>query len=158
MMILNWWNTREPREQLLISISCVLTLGVILYQFLYAPSVEFREQSARRYSAQASTHMDVVQTLRTYENSPRQMNAVSSGPVQGIVSDSSGIFGISISRIEPTENGDLTLWIEEIDPRALYAWLTDLEVNHGIFVNKASIRANSDTVTVNANVFVSRGG
>lgn len=157
MMIYNWWNSREPREQLLLFIGCVLTLSVILFQFMYIPSVEFREQSARRYSAQASTHMDVVQTLRSYENSPRQMSVISNGPVQGIVSDSSAIFGISISRIEPTENGDLTLWIEKIDPRALYAWLTDLEVNHGIFVNKASIRANNDTVTVNANIFVSRG-
>ncbi|MFC7290360.1 type II secretion system protein GspM [Hirschia litorea] len=158
MNLKNWWNTRDPREQLLICLCGMLTLAVILFQFVYMPSSKFRDQASRRYNAQAATHTEVVQTLRAFENSPRQTNAKSNGPIQGVVTDSSAVFGIEINRIEPTENGDLTLWIEQIDPRALYAWLTDLEVNHGIAVSKASIRANKDTVTVNANVFVSRGG
>ncbi|ACT59151.1 type II secretion system protein GspM [Hirschia baltica] len=156
-MIKNWWAAREPREKLLLSICLVLTLTIVLFQFIFGPSVEFRDRASKRYLSQASSHSEVVQTLRVYENSPRQVNAVSAGPVQGVVSDSSAVFGIDISRIEPTSNGDLTLWIEEIDPQSLYAWLTDLEINHGISVNKASIRMNKDTVTVNANVLVSRG-
>ena len=156
-MFKEWWSSREPRERLLLSICGLLTVVVIVYQFMYVPSKSFRERASNRYDSHAAMHSEITQTLRVYENSPRQTRALVTGPVQGIVSDSSAVFGISISRIEPTSAGDLTLWIEEIDPQSLYAWLTDLETNYGISVSKASIRMNKDTATVNANVFVSRG-
>ncbi len=156
-MIKVWWTSLEPRERLLLSIGGLLTLVVITFQFVYVPSKTFKDRASNRYASQAAMHSEVTQTLRVYENSPRQTRSSTNGPVQGIVSDSSAVFGISISRIEPTSTGDLTLWIEEIDPQSLYAWLTDLETNYGISVSKASIRINQDTQTVNANVFVSRG-
>lgn len=156
-MLKNWWSGRDSRERTLLSICLALTVIIVLFQFVLVPSFSFRDREAKRYASQANMHSEVVQTLRAYENSPKQANVKANGPVQGIVSDTSSVFGISISRIEPTSNGDLTLWIEEIDPQSLYAWLTDLETNQGISVSKASIRMNKDTVTVNANVFVSRG-
>lgn len=156
-MFMEWWRTRQPREKMLIGVAGIITSAIVLFQFLLIPSNSFKEREARRFQSQSGLYTEVISKLREHGNSAQQKRANANGPVQGIVSDSSSVYGISITRIEPTPSGDLTLWIDEIDPQSLYAWLTDLELNYGISVSKASIRMNKDTQTVNANIFVSRG-
>ena len=56
-------------------------------------------------------------------------------------------FNLTIDRIQPTEEGEIMVSINQTEFVGLYEWLRQLEMNKGITVSKASIRANSSRGT-----------
>ncbi len=154
MTIVEWWKNREPRERLLVQIAAALSAVIILYQGIWSPSNTFKSKAFDRHSAALSEQAEIRQGLRRLESAAPGTISQPSGPVQSIVVDTSDVFGLSISRIQPDENGNLTLWLEQVDPRSFFAWLTDMENNHGVIVEKASVRREQGTSSISANVFV----
>ena len=154
-MIKEFLKDREPREKALLAIATILTVGLLTWQFGWVPLKSFRDRSERAFQT-AITDLQIVKEA-TREITSRQNPSSASTPLQSVVVDAANTFGLSINRIEPDPNGGLTLWFENQNPSALYAWLRDLDNNHSVTVDKASIRRMQDSDNVSANLHVVRG-
>lgn len=149
-----WWGAREPREQLLISVAVFLSLVLGLYQFAWVPSVAFRERAEQAYRIALSDNAAVHAATRP-TGETRQVNT-GSQPLQLVVTQTSGFYGLEITRMLPDESTGLNLWLDNVPAETFYAWLSELEREHGVRVEKASVRLVSAEAHVNANIFVRR--
>ena len=150
----DFWEARDARERLLLLIAGALTIAFVLFQFIWTPAQDFRSR-AERGLATASSDLELVRqstAVAIDQSRPETLNT----PLQSVVTDMATVYGLTISRIEPSQNDALTLWFEAVAPTAIYAWLVDLENSHGVKVQKASIRLTQDGLNVSANVNVSR--
>lgn len=152
--MIEFWNERAPREKLLIVAAGLLTVILVLWQFMWLPAQDYRERAKRGF-------MTAAEDLQFIKNSTIALNArnnpaTANTPLQSVVVDVANVYGLTISRIEPNADGGLTLWFEGEEPQTLFAWLRDLDSNHGVRVGKASIRRMQDGEAVNANLYVER--
>ncbi|MEL6781979.1 MAG: type II secretion system protein GspM [Pseudomonadota bacterium] len=151
-----WWTAREAREQLLIIVAAILAVAVALFQFGLIPSATARDRAERAYANALAENADVrkaaARRVKTADAASRNE------PLQTVVTNTSDLYGMTITRLLPAENDGLNLWLESEYPQTVFAWLTDLETNHGVRVGKASLRRNSDEQTVSVNVYLARGG
>lgn len=155
-MIKAWWTARDPREQLILVVGGVVVALLALYQFAFVPSAAFKARAERAYVNALSESADVKTAT---EARLRVADAPSrSQPLQTVVTNTSDLYGLTITRLLPAENDGLNLWLEGERPDTVFAWLSELERSHGVRVGKASLRRNSDEQTVSVNVYLARGG
>ena len=154
-MIVEFWNTREPRERVLISVALGLSLVLAIYLCLWTPALSFQAKAKRDYANAQSDLSLVQQSVHSFAGAAN--TNVSQAPLQSVVVDVAGVYGLTISRIEPAADGGLNLWFEGEDPNSLFAWLSDLHANHSVYVGKASMRTVQDGGAVSANLYVNRG-
>jgi len=153
-MIQTWWTEREPRERQLLLIAGGLSAVLVLHQFIYLPSQAFADTQAQRHRTALSEYADVKVAARTAtsRNAPETINQ----PLQSLLTNTAGLYGLSISRLSPAEDNGLNLWLDGVSPQLLYAWIGDLEASHGVRVGKASLRADPEGTTISANFYMSR--
>ncbi|MDX1581644.1 MAG: type II secretion system protein GspM, partial [Alphaproteobacteria bacterium] len=86
-----------------------------------------------------------------------QTSGSSAQPVRTVAVSTARAAGVTLTRLEPLDDGSLTVWLEDVEAPALYGWLLRLYREHGIAVTKASLSRNSDTPTTRAQIQLSRG-
>ena len=153
-MIQTWWAEREPRERQLILAALALIAVITLYQFVLVPSRAFAETQAQRYRTALSEQADVKAAAAQDRRSAAPASA--NQPLQSLLTNTAGLYGLSITRLAPAENDGLNLWMDGVAPQLLYAWIGDLETSHGVRVGKASVRLDPEGMTVSANFYMAR--
>lgn len=149
-----WWLDREPRERWLIAVAVILSLVVAIYQFILVPSAKFRADQTRAFSTALSEYAYVssaTQTVTAKKSVPSR-----SQPLQSVLTTTSDLYGLTISRLAPAESNGLNVWFDDVAPELLYAWLGEIEREHGVRVERAAIRRNTGSEGVNANLFLVR--
>lgn len=150
---------RTEREQAMLLVAAVLIGLVGFYQFAYVPLLDYRGEAERRHDMALSLHHEVRSgtaeakaLLAAGRKQPEQAVTIRSA-----VSATARGEGLTITRMQPVDDGDLNLWIDEADATLLHRWLLGLQDNHGITVAKASIRGNESKGTVRAQLMLTRG-
>ncbi len=153
-MIRTWWSGLEARERMLVLVAGALVTVIVLYQFVLVPSRQYAESRTLRYRAALSEYQDVraVAALAGEVRAPESAGQ----PLQSVLTRTAGLYGLTITRLAPAENDGLNLWLDDVSPQLLYAWLGDLERAHGVQVGKAALRADGEGNTVSASFYVSR--
>ncbi len=149
-----WWLDREPRERWLIAVAVFLSLAVVLYQFVLIPSAGFRADQKRAFSAALSEYAYVSDAARTLSGEAAAPSR--SQPLQSVLTNTSDLYGLTISRLAPADASGLNVWFDDVPPELLYAWLGELEREHGVRVERAAVRRNPGTEAVNANLYLMR--
>ena len=149
-----WWDARETRERLLILLAGILSGAIIAWQFILLPSAKFRGDQERAFSAALGEYAYV--TSVTQDMAARQSVATRDQPLQAVLSNTSDLYGLTISRLLPADDEGLNVWIDTAPAQSLYAWIGDLEREHAIRVERAAIRRNQAGDGVNANLFLRR--
>lgn len=150
----SWWRSREPRERLLVALAVVLSLVLGVYQFAWKPAEQFRLRAERAYETALVDNMLVHQATR--HGVADGQAETSREPLQTVLTTSAGLYGLTISRLRPAENDGMNLWLDSASPQLLYAWLSELEVRHGVRVGKAALRTTPESGAVSANLYVQR--
>ncbi|MEM0986509.1 MAG: type II secretion system protein GspM [Pseudomonadota bacterium] len=153
-MIAAWWARLEVRERLLVMVAGVLALIVVLYQFMLVPAQGYAETQDMRFQTALSEYNDVRRVAQSAVGHSEPDSA--SQPLQVVLTNTAELYGLSITRIAPAEGNGLNLWLDDVSPQLVYAWIGDLENSHRIRVGKASLRADPDSDTVSANFYMSR--
>lgn len=153
-MIKTWWTEREPRERHLILTAIVISAAIVLYQFIFVPSQNFMAAQSQRYRTTLAEYSDVRSAAATAQS--RAEPASSRQPLQSLLTNTAGLYGLTITRLSPAEDDGLNLWLDGVSPQLLYAWVGDLETSHGVRVGKASVRLDQDSNSVSANFYMSR--
>lgn len=151
-----WWLGRTSREQAAMGALAVAAALFILFEFGLKPLVNYRRDAQADYDGalalitQIETDAHQIQALQAVRT-PR-----SAVPARTAASMVAGEQGLSLTRLQPLENGDLDIWLDDVASPVLFKWLGSLSEHHGIAVVRAAIQRN-DNGTVRAQITLAGG-
>ena len=149
-----WWTSLTQREQILISVAGILAILFLTFQFIIRPSWQTKERSERAYD-NVLEDWKAVQSAAG-KGTTTQNFSTGGQPLQSVVTNTADAYSLTITRLLPDESNNLSVWMDSVDSQSLYSWLKELETNHGIRVQQASVRQDTDADTISLNVYLSR--
>ena len=133
--MMDWWNSREPREKTLIRIFGVLLAAAVFIQFLVLPVVRSKAQNEIR-NIQAMQTLDAVTSSEVILN--RNTSGIAGVSVTTSISELrtaalslATARGLAISRIQGGNNDEVIMILDNASPEILFAWLADLQIQNG---------------------------
>jgi len=150
-----WWDAREEREKLILLVGGVIAVLVVVFQYAWLPAKSYRERAERDH---ASALADLAAVRRAEASTLAATAAPTSAqPLQSVITRTAEGFGLTISRLVPAGEDGMNVFLDAAPPLLVYAWLGELDRNHGVRVGGTStVRKNSDNQTVSANIFLLR--
>lgn len=141
----------SERERGLLGGAGVLFALLILIVGVYLPMREARDEANERERF-ATDSFEMVATLAAEAKRLRQNGTVSDSRAimprdvseRVLISRSARQAGIIISRIQPTDSGALTLWIDSVSSQAFFVWVKALDTSYGISPNNVSLQPEAD--------------
>lgn len=134
-----WWDSRTPRERVMLSVLGVLIGGVVLVY-----GVIFPLQNARAKAfADIRTHETLNARIRAAGTLSPQRVAPRAGPPEQVIQASAPSFGIA-PQVEPIPGGGFRATIADVSYESLVSWLADLgassplRVRHVLLVRRPS--------------------
>ncbi len=132
---MKFFNSRTPREQLLIALMLVLVVLFAIWQFLINPMIEAKANAdAKRTKAlnELSIVQRAVPQLRTSESTTQTFD-------QAAVFNTARNVNIAISRIQPQDDNALKIWIEDTPSTTLYGFLLALSRDYAVDITRVNI-------------------
>lgn len=154
-----WFLQFNQREQLsLLALALALAL-YLLYQLVWSPLDERRDQLAlqNRGVAESLQRVDVmVSELVQLRDSDTR--ATTRRNLTSLVNQSTSRWELQVNRLQPNSRGELQVRLESAAFDDLLAWLHDLEFGEGLLVREVSITESGAAGRVNATVRVAQAG
>jgi len=150
-----WWFERTSREQVLIIASALLIGLFIFYQGALKPLYAFHaaaKQShavARDYLAEVEAAARSVRTLKAPAQGRQPLD---DGGLRTAAAVAAKEAGVSITRLQPLNDGAVELWLDDVPAPQVYRWLAILNERHGIVITKADIRRSGESGAVRVQV------
>ncbi|MCK0152437.1 type II secretion system protein M [Alcanivorax sp. S6407] len=149
--VVQWYNSREPREQQVLKLLAAVFFGVLIYWLIWAPSLNARDQAMQRYVSN-------MQTLEWINANAGAVKAASGGKSAslprnwvGEVSRSANAFGLTLKNFTPDGTTSVRIQMEEQPAGQSILWLqslqekgvqiTNLEMTPGDKSGTATVRA-----------------
>lgn len=140
-----WWQALSNREKLLISAMLLLAIIIGLTYGILQPLKTYHKDGTRAVAAAtaiaARARILVDEAVRLEPAESARPTAVPSEDVRGAIAQSSQQLGISVARLQPGSDGDVTVWLENVSAQDVYAWLKLLQSDFGVSVKEASLQA-----------------
>lgn len=143
--MIEWWDSREPRERLLIVIAAILLGCALLYQFVLGPAIVGNED-ARRAHLRAMQALEVVisekqiiESRQATSGAAPQRGMLSGPPLRAGLTGLATQRGIEVSRLQTTANDGFSISMENVDPKLFFTWLGEVEGMFGVRVQTVSI-------------------
>ena len=150
------WTALTANERALIAVAAALALVLAGATLVLAPLRTSHEEARRDYQSAARTLDEVRAGIAGATARGPAVDA--SGDARGVVTGAALARGLAIARMSPVERGGLSVRLEQADPVALYAWLSELEASHGVVVRRANVRRVDGGERVEADLVLSGGG
>lgn len=136
-----YWNTLTGREKLLVSVAVGLTILIFVYFTAVKPLIEYKQNSQNNVQAAERLYVQIARgsaVLNAHKGSIKARDADTGGqqPLRVSVSIAARATGVAISRIQPTDNGALTVWVESVTASELYRWMGRMAEEKGIAPTK----------------------
>lgn len=142
----DWWGKRSQREQILLGIMIALFLAILVWFVVLRP-IEAGLAEAKRENALA---VEKLERVRGDASALKVKMAFATDTAQAIVNRSANEAGFSPTRLDPQSGNRVIVALASAKPVALIKWLRTLDAQ-GVFVERISLRPNSDTtLTVDA--------
>ena len=135
----------RKEQQLVVAAGVVFLLVILLV--LNSALQDWKKESFLKFNSNHKLLSDVQKSLTLKSQFPK-VEKINPNSLSSTVSSVARRFNLTIDRIQPTEEGEIMVSINQTEFVGLYDWLRELEMNKGITVSKASIRANSSRGTV----------
>lgn len=145
-----FWLDISDRERTLIVICGVMIVLFIIYLFVVAPLSREKSAAQRAFVAQQETYERVLALAATTSQKRADVSAGMSPrqPIREVATTVAHEQGIAISRIQPTADDRITLWIDQATTQEITRWLLTLENDHNWTATKVSINKNTDGSSV----------
>lgn len=153
--MMTYWQGLTNRERIMVLTAAILALLVGVYFFVLMPLLDAREKAERDFRRISTDVAQVSAGLETLAANGEQSGTQVQGTNEGLellLSRTSSSQQLQIVRMQPSGNGQLTVWFDEADPQRLMAWLTDLETRYGVKVRKADLGKRNNESILRGNV------
>lgn len=140
-----YWQSREPREKVLILIALSLLLALLLWQFVLRPlHVYPAEQYAATQRAQRT--LAAIETINISAPKDTLSDTVqySAEDARAFITQSALKDGLRITRRQPDGDVAMTVWLDQADPRGFYSWIRAVTQGTNIEVQTVNLSRNSD--------------
>ncbi len=151
-----WWQGRSQREQILLGVMFGLFAVMFLWLGIMRPLASARDTAEERHRlavtdfAARRGQIDAIKALKA--KPPQPLGTA----LPEFLRISAGQAGFTNAMVDPGNNGRARLSIPAAKGAALFAWIDRLD-GRGVFIERATIRPNSDaTIAVEA-TFAARG-
>lgn len=148
-------NNLTDRERNLLMVMVGLILLFVLYFAVYRP-MDKANAAADRSVAAAENVLETVQRAAQLAKQMGGGNTQSrqrdDRPVRVIVAVTARASGVNITRVQPTDSGAVTLWIDSVNPQSFYAWVAQLGAEHAITPTKVSVQKTGTAGSVRVQV------
>lgn len=152
----DYWNSLTARERLMLGVMAALVAAVALWLGVIRPLEAARESAARDHAAAVALYESVATSaaeMRALYAEGRNAKAnAGDEPLRVAVAVAARTAGVSISRIQPGEDGTLTLWADDVTSSALYRWLTTLANERQITPVKVSLQKAGNAQQLRAQI------
>lgn len=139
-----WLNERSRREQAALTALALVVVAFAVFQLAINPMIAFRLAAKADYES-------AVAQLAQVEADAREIQALQAGaairseaPARTVVSVVAAEQALAITRVQPLENGDLEVWLDDVASVPVFKWMTVLYERHGISAAKALVQRNGD--------------
>jgi len=143
--MMQYWTERSDREKALLALAGALVI-VALAQFgIVRPLTAARAEASLALEA-ASRQLDVVSAelaARTTQGGAPGAAVSSSQNVRADLLQLANARGLSVSRLQTTDEGRLILQFEQAAPTLVYAWLADADTSFGIVPERVTLFAET---------------
>jgi general secretion pathway protein M len=155
----SWWKGLDDRERLLISVAAALTALVVLWQFLFVPTMSARaearanlEESDRTLSRIQENYMR-KRALGAAAPTNARPTSASIDDFKAAVTGSASDIGLGITRLQGDSATSVRLVFEGADPRLVFLWLEDIQAKHNGQVTRFTMeQAGGGLVRVNVDL------
>jgi len=137
----NIFNSLTRREQQLAVLGAVLASMFLLF-FINSIFQDRKEESFLTYNQNQKLFLD-LQKFLSLKSKYQAENKTDSDNLSSTVSSLARRFNLTIDKIQPTEEDEIIVSINQAQFVGLYEWLKELELKNGIVVSKASVRINT---------------
>jgi len=134
----------SQREKLLLATAMVLATFVLLYMAVIRPVNAYGLKAKQEYEnaqglyERVTTGAKQVAVLKAGTNSGKKLKSTQPFRVQ--VSLIARSVGVPINRIQPSDDGALTIWIDGVPAQSVYRWLAALETDYSISPVRVSMQ------------------
>jgi type II secretory pathway component PulM len=151
----DWMAGLSASERVLIALAAALALVLGGSLLVLAPLRDGYADARDDYAAAARALREARDGAMLAEQGG------SSGPaeadVRAAAMSTAVARGVSIARLNPVEDGGLSVRLERVEPALLYSWLADLELAHGVGVRRATVRRTQGAESVEADIVLAGG-
>lgn len=152
-----WWSDRLPRERALLLSVAVLTCAFGMFQFLLMPLVNYRASARDQHEAALAMLEEVETGARTVQALRTTAGERPEGAMRTVVAATATELGLPITRLQPLENTDLDVWLDNVSSPLLYAWIGRLH-ERGIPVSRAVVQKSGGNAVSAQITFAGRPG
>ncbi|TNE66117.1 MAG: type II secretion system protein M [Alphaproteobacteria bacterium] len=154
------WQSLTAREQGLILIAGGLTALMLVWLVLVRPVAAYRADSERSLTAARATYEQVAAGAALVEayRAGGSTATRSDQPLRVLVATAARDAGVSISRLQPGEDGALGVWVDSVASPALYGWLHALAEQHNVAPAKVFIQKSGTSGMLRVQVQFAGGG
>lgn len=136
-----WWNTREPRERLLLAVLGVL-VGVFALVFgAVLPVLDARDSSQQALRRAQADYSIVARTLPALGAGDTAARTPFS---RSAVLDAARAQGLQVTRIEAGGGGELSVWIDDAQTTAVFAMFDQLLRDTTAQLERASVSTDAN--------------
>ncbi len=144
-----YWHSLTVRERSLISVGAIM-LGLTIAYFLIArPLLQYKADSERAYASAEATFETIqrhaaelkIHTQSSQSLKPQVQPATS---LRVAVSNAARQASVTVSRLQPSEDGALTIWAEGVQSAQMYQWLRQLAQERGIGPSNVLVQKATD--------------
>ena len=153
-----WWLARTRREQALLLVLFVLIVLTLAWLLVVRPLGDRLADARERHGEAVIALAEAKAGAADIGRLERQRPAALGAPVEQAVGQSASAAGFQLSRIQPDGPGRVSLAIEAARPQALFAWVSGLESERGLIVDRLTATSNSDRTLSVQLVLRTRGG
>ncbi len=128
-----WWAGMAPRERLLIAIAGGLIAIIVIWQFVFIPTMTARDEAraalndANRVLAQVQEDYMRKRAIGSAQASTARPRAASIEAFKAAITGSASDVGLSIARLQGTDTSNVRLVFDNADPRLIFVWLEDVQ-------------------------------
>ena len=137
----NVFNSLTRKEQQLLVLGATLVLIFLLY-FINSIVQDRKEESLLSYNQNQKLLLDIEKFL-SLQSKYQNKNKIDPSNLSSTVSSLARSFNLTIDKIQPAEEDEIIVSINQTQFVGLYEWLKELELKNGIVVSKASVRINT---------------
>lgn len=139
-----WWQTRAPRERVMLAVMCAAVAAFVGWYALYLPLRHWRAQAQARYADAAQLLLDAS----AQASSTQRSTAPGKVALAEIIASSARDAGVNITSQQRSAAGGVDVQIDAVSATTLFAWLERLRQAHGLAPTQLSIVSDQGQLRV----------
>ena len=152
------WMERTGREQALLAFLGLFVLVLLIWYAIMTPALNWRAEAERTHNAAMADYERLLVDLDRYrQQAARASQSRSNSPLRSLVGRSANQQELAISRVQPLEDGGLSVWVDSVSAELLMDWLLMLSREEGVVPIRVSMDREGDGV-VRGQLLLRRAG